>query len=75
MPAPKRLRPVVLPENPLVNAALTSVKDRPVAALTFNAVFNASWLLVIDPVAVSNCWNAGRSWSSNTPVTLCKLAM
>ncbi len=29
-------------------------------------VFNASWLLVIDPVAVSNCWNAGRSWSSNT---------
>ena len=55
MPAPNLLRPAVLPLNPRVNAALTSVKDLPVAALTFNAVCNASWLLVIDPVTVSNC--------------------
>ena len=61
MPAPNLLRPAVLPLNPRVNAALTSVSDLPVAALTFNAVCNASWLLVIDPVTVSNCWNAGRS--------------
>ena len=75
MPAPSLLRPVVLPENPRVSAALTSVRDLPVAALMFNALCNASWLLVIDPVAVSNCWNAGRNSSSNTPYNPCRLAM
>ena len=42
MPAPNLLRPAVLPENPRVNAALTSESDLPVAALTFNAVCSAS---------------------------------
>ena len=59
MPAPNLLRPAVLPENPRVKAALTSVSDFPVAALTFNATSKASWLRVIEPVAVNSCWKAG----------------
>ena len=43
-PAPKRLRAVVCPENPLANAADTSSTDRPVAAETFNASSKAFWL-------------------------------
>jgi hypothetical protein len=46
---------VVLPAYARDKAVLTAVNDLPVPALIFKAVFNASWLVVIEPVIVSYC--------------------
>ena len=53
-PVPNLDRAVVVPEAPLAIAETTLAKSLPVPALTFNAVSNACWLRVTDPVAFNS---------------------